>query len=199
MTDEEKNLKIREAEDEDQRKVADLEETVARLRRELASSQLEAAEEQAGGEVTRLVPPTHVIQPQRPVQRSLAEIEGSLREATMRCMNGEMNAERDLELLTVALKSHPDYHEREKQKEQLWDEEQREANAEALLAARGFVPEDVTRSSFEKLGSDLLKAGCAPKVAARIARRLWTTQCLWLVLCSPRSRGGSSMTMGRGF
>jgi hypothetical protein len=146
------------------KRIAELEATVAALRSELH----------------------RVNKPTEQQQRSIDDIEGELRAATARCLQGDPAAEAELERLDAALRAHPEHNVRIAKARAKWDSDQRSANTHALALMRSLVPPDILNSTANDVGlriCDALQSDGPPAIA--LAKRIWSAKALRAVRAPP--------------
>jgi len=113
-------------------------------------------------------------------ESSLEDLEAELKAAAAALLAGDASAEADLDRLDAAIKAHPEYAERVARDNAAWELAERDANERALATTRRVVPRSVATSSAADLEAVLACRGVG--VARRtLAKRLLTTQALWLV------------------
>lgn len=146
------------------KRIAELEATVAALRSELH----------------------RVNKPTEQQQWSIDDIEGELRAATARCLQGDPAAEAELERLDAALRAHPEHNVRIAKARAEWDSDQRSANTHALALMRSLVPLDILNSTAKDVGlriCDALQSDGPPAIA--LAKRIWSAKALRAVRAPP--------------
>ncbi len=157
-------------------KYADLEESLANLKRALqdAAKAVEAEEAAIEGEA-----------------RTLHEVEADMRACTRRLLAGDTTVAAKLEALDLELDSHASKQVREEERNELWDLREAPANALCLARTRRLVPRDVSNSSIKVLRR--LYASALPDnvdASRKLARRVFQTPALWLVHASAKELSG---------
>jgi hypothetical protein len=157
-------------------KYADLEESLANLKRALqdAAKAVEAEEAAIEGEA-----------------RTLHEVEADMRACTRRLLAGDTTVASKLEALDLELDSHASKQVREEERNELWDLREAPANALCLARTRRLVPRDVSNSSIKVLRR--LYASALPDnvdASRKLARRVFQTPALWLVHASEKDLSG---------
>ncbi|KAH8075703.1 myosin-kinesin ATPase superfamily-like protein [Aureococcus anophagefferens] len=135
-------------------KVTSLQQQIALLKKQLNAAGVQAVE---------LVP--------------LAEAREKMNAAVKRLMDGDMDAEKDVEKYDQIIRMHPDYEKEEAAKAEQWVKDTKPANEAAQNAMRCLVPPDVRSASLADLGDSGLPPG--------VVRRLWTKKATWLVRFHP--------------
>ena len=157
-------------------KYADLEESLANLKRALldAAKAVEAEEAAIEGEA-----------------RTLHEVEADMRACTRRLLAGDTTVAAKLEALDLELDSHASKQVREEERNELWDLREAPANALCLARTRRLVPRDVSNSSIKVLRR--LYASALPDnvdASRKLARRVFHTPALWLVHATQKDLSG---------
>jgi len=148
------------------RRIAELETVVASLKKRIAT-----------------------IDPGNDVEASLEDLERQLRDTAAKLLAGDESVENELERLDKAIRSHPEHAERVALAAAKWEAAQKPRNAAALRDVRRFVPENIFKSTAKKIevayAARAARGDLPPRAAAALAKRVWTTQVLWLVWLDP--------------
>ncbi|KAJ8601435.1 hypothetical protein CTAYLR_005921 [Chrysophaeum taylorii] len=107
----------------------------------------------------------------------LAQAREKMNAAVKRLMDGDMDAEKEVEKYDQIIRMHPDYEKEEAEKAAKWVEDTRPANLSAQTEMRKLVPPDVRSVSLADLEEKGLPQG--------LVRRLWTKKATWLVRFHP--------------
>lgn len=103
----------------------------------------------------------------------LDEAEKRMRDAVRRLIEGDMNAETEIERWDNCIRMNPDYIKREEDKAQEWERSHRDRNRAALRHMRCLVPPDVYQCSID----DMISKGLPPATAKRIREN----KAIWLI------------------
>lgn len=107
----------------------------------------------------------------------LAEAREKMNAAVRRLMDGDMEAEKEVEKYDQIIRMHPDYEKEEAEKAEKWVRDTKPKNLEAQSEMRRLVPHDIRSASL----ADLSEKG----LPQSLVRRLWTKKATWLVRFHP--------------
>mmetsp|Transcript_11369 Transcript_11369/g.15551 ORF Transcript_11369/g.15551 Transcript_11369/m.15551 type:complete len:584 (+) Transcript_11369:306-2057(+) len=149
----EKNI-VNGDEEEGDTAITTLQQQIALLKKQLTSAGVQAVE---------LVP--------------LTEAREKMNAAVKRLMDGDMDAEKEVEKYDQIIRMHPDYEKEEAEKAQKWADDTRPKNLQAQREMRKLVPPDIRSASLKDLEEKGLPQG--------VVRRLWTKKATWLCRFHP--------------
>jgi len=140
--------------DEESEAVSTLQQQIALLKKQLNAAGVQAVE---------LIP--------------LAQAREKMNAAVKRLMDGDMDAEKEVEKYDQIIRMHPDYEKEEAEKAEKWVRDTRPTNLAAQEEMRKLVPPDIRTASLADLEEKGLPQG--------LVRRLWTKKATWLVRFHP--------------
>jgi hypothetical protein len=115
--------------------------------------------------------------------KGLDDLEAELQSAADRFLGGDESAEALLDEIHKQIMAHPETAVRKDEAAKKWEEDEREKNLRALDVMRSFVPGDICASSSTAVSEAILAAlgEDHAAAAAKLAKRVWKTQALWLI------------------
>mmetsp|Transcript_12262 Transcript_12262/g.18578 ORF Transcript_12262/g.18578 Transcript_12262/m.18578 type:complete len:1713 (+) Transcript_12262:153-5291(+) len=100
-----------------------------------------------------------------------------MQEAVQRLMEGDEEAEKEVDKWDKAIRMNPEYQKELEDKAREWEEQNRQMNLDCLQIMRRLVPPDVQQTSVQKM----MQEGLPKSIAARV----WTKKALWFVRMHP--------------